>query len=157
MKSRLIGKVNENYILIEGIRVKALIDTGSMVSTMSDTFYHSLKEKPELKTLNDFNLDLKAANGLSVPYLGYVECDINTDFLIGNGLTIPILVVPSTCFNEQVHRTSHVFLVYHLAVKWLLVIKICDISFASLPSTRNECRFVVPYYQLMLHALSRTL
>ena len=79
-----------------------MIDTGSMVSTMSDKFYQSLKEKPELKTLNDFNLDLKAANGSSIPYLGYVECDINTDFIKGNGLTIPMLVVPSTGFNEQV-------------------------------------------------------
>ncbi len=42
--NRLVGEVNEAPILMNGIKCNALLDTGSMVSTVSESFY-----KDELK------------------------------------------------------------------------------------------------------------
>lgn len=56
-----------------GVEVKCLLDTGSMVSTIRESFFH--------KHFNNSThscqwLKLTAANGLGIPYLGYVELDV---------------------------------------------------------------------------------
>ena len=49
--------------------VTCLVDSGSIVSSVTESFYRKCDK-------TDMKLNLKGANGLSVPYLGYVVIDI---------------------------------------------------------------------------------
>lgn len=82
-----------------GVQVKCLLDSGSIVSTISDKFFfQNFAENPHAFQW----LQMKAANGLDIPYIGYVELDVQV-----LGKVIPkrgILVVqspqtpsPTTC------------------------------------------------------------
>ena len=47
--NKTVGKCPEVEVLIEGQPIKCLIDTGSQVSTVTETFFRTLlKEKPQL-------------------------------------------------------------------------------------------------------------
>jgi hypothetical protein len=96
IRNRLIGQANEQTIYIEHNKVDALIDTGSMVSTLSEKYYLHMKNKPEMKTLEDFNIDIICANGQTIPYLGYIEVLIGLSDCHGIELYAPILIVPAT-------------------------------------------------------------
>lgn len=85
----LIGTCPSITVYINEISVKAIIDTGSQVTTMSERCFHALFGGTQLESLKW--LTLNAANNLEVPYQGYFEADIK----IG-GETVPgrgILVV----------------------------------------------------------------
>lgn len=88
---KLVGQCPSVMVIIGGVRVPCLLDTGSMVSTVSEQFFF----KHFSNQLHSCNwLQLKAANGLDIPYLGYAEVDIEVF-----GKTIPkkgILVVKET-------------------------------------------------------------
>ena len=47
--------------------MNALIDTGSMISTLSEGFYLSMENKPELKSLDAFELSITGASGHKIP------------------------------------------------------------------------------------------
>ncbi|KAL6456493.1 hypothetical protein MHYP_G00350370 [Metynnis hypsauchen] len=71
--SQLVGTCPYLTVNIGGIDVKCLLDTGSMVSTLTETFFSQhFKETPQSCRW----LQLKAANGLDIPYLGYLELDV---------------------------------------------------------------------------------
>lgn len=60
-----------------GVEVTCLLDTGSMVTTITESFFvehFSHLSKHELHECKW--LGLKAANGLDIPYLGYIELDV---------------------------------------------------------------------------------
>lgn len=64
-------------VSLGGVQVPCLIDTGSMVSTVTETFFrkHLAPQGPnKLKSCNW--LQLRAANGLAIPYIGYMELDV---------------------------------------------------------------------------------
>lgn len=44
----MAGHPNESKIFMSGLETRALIDTGSMVTCMSEKFYQSLQCKPKL-------------------------------------------------------------------------------------------------------------
>ena len=52
--SRLVGEPNESEIIIQNRKTKALIDSGSMVTCISEEFYKSLNPIPELFSISDF-------------------------------------------------------------------------------------------------------
>lgn len=62
---------------IGGVPVKSLVDTGSMVTLVTESFYLE-KLKPSLGTLNAETslLQLRGANGLEIPYLGYITAQV---------------------------------------------------------------------------------
>jgi hypothetical protein len=93
---RIVGNNNVGDINIEGKTAKGLIDTGSMVTTMSIDFYNSLSNKPTLHSLDQFNLQVNAANGEIVPYLGYIEARIKVPFIKDKSFDVPVLIVPMT-------------------------------------------------------------
>lgn len=71
--SQVVGACPYVNVSIGGVAVRCLLDTGSMVSTMSESFFfQNFKEKLQLCNW----LQLKAANGLEIPYLGYAEFDV---------------------------------------------------------------------------------
>lgn len=57
--------------------VSCLVDTGSMVSTVNESFFTQHFEPWGLDKLKSCNwLKLSAANGLAIPYVGYLELDV---------------------------------------------------------------------------------
>ncbi|KAJ8003957.1 hypothetical protein DPEC_G00153790 [Dallia pectoralis] len=60
-----------------GVKVKCLIDTGSMVTTVTESFFRQHFFSQGCRGLTDCGwLALRAANGLTIPYLGYFEIDV---------------------------------------------------------------------------------
>lgn len=99
---RLLGSRNESEIEICGMKCKALIDTGSMVTTMSQSVYENMPVKPEILSLDTLQLEIKAAGGTTLPYSGYIEAEINVPFLQNKPMLVPVLVVPDTQCSGQV-------------------------------------------------------
>ncbi|XP_041862171.1 uncharacterized protein LOC121653037 [Melanotaenia boesemani] len=64
-------------VLMGGVQVPCLVDTGSMVSTITESFFEKNFApwgSDKLRTCNW--LRLTAANGLAIPYIGYFELDV---------------------------------------------------------------------------------
>ncbi|KAI2654721.1 Retrovirus-related Pol polyprotein from transposon 17.6 [Labeo rohita] len=101
---RLLGKYPTVEITIGGVTVACLLDTGSMVTTITQQFYKQyLQPQLQFQLQPCQWLKLKAANGLDIPYLGYLEMTIGI-----LGKTLPkmgILVVKnSSDFATQSRR-----------------------------------------------------
>lgn len=73
----LIGECPVVEVSMGGLTVPCLLDTGSMVSTITEDFFiEHFQSQGEDKLLQCNWLQLKAANGLGIPYIGYLELDI---------------------------------------------------------------------------------
>ena len=92
---QLVGSSPATKAKFAGVEVDCLVDTGSMVSLVTEKFY-----KTKLKDIcggvqgGGKMLHLRGANGLEIPYLGYLELDIAV-----GGVTIPkcgVLVLKDT-------------------------------------------------------------
>ena len=60
-----------------GAQVSCLVDTGSMVSTVTESFFLQHFQSWGHERLRSCNwLKLRAANGLAIPYVGYLELDV---------------------------------------------------------------------------------
>ena len=67
---RLVGEVKETTVIVEGQEARALIDSGSQLSTIPLAWVKKLNLKPQqLQSV----LQIEGSVGLEVPYLGYVE------------------------------------------------------------------------------------
>lgn len=81
---------------VEGRSTTSLLDTGSQVTTVPQSFYQQHLSEHEIKPLFDL-LEVQGANGQCVPYLGYIELNITfpKEFL-GVEIEMPTLalVVP---------------------------------------------------------------
>jgi transposase InsO family protein len=98
---QIVGKDNVTSMIVEGRVVRCLLDTGSMVTTISETYYRKhLADRCELLEL-DCIIKLEGAGGNELPYSGFVEvgfCVPGSD----DELTVPVLVVPATRYNADV-------------------------------------------------------
>jgi hypothetical protein len=66
MNTRLIGKCPTIFVNMNGVKINCLVDTGSSVSTVTESFYQKhLKAASKLNT--DIVFSLKATNGFSIP------------------------------------------------------------------------------------------
>lgn len=79
-------------VKMEGVPIACLVDTGSMVSTVTESFF---KEHFQVQGQDQLRscgwLQLKAASGLDIPYRGYLELDLE---VLGKVLpSVGILVV----------------------------------------------------------------
>ena len=81
------------------IETAALIDSGSMVTTVSEEFYRSLIPRPELH--GDFKLSLQGPDGSLLKYFGIIIVKIELSF-IDELMYVPALVVPNTDYNFKV-------------------------------------------------------
>lgn len=64
-------------IKIGGVPIACLVDTGSMVSTITESFFKAHFQVQGHDQLRSCGwLQLRAANGLDIPYRGYLELDI---------------------------------------------------------------------------------
>ena len=101
--STLVGDSNEVSVSVCGVPTRALLDTGSTVTTISESFYRQHLYHLPIQPL-DTILSLSCANGESLPYLGYIEAGIE---LSGVPLCqyldkCLMLVVPSTEYHRAV-------------------------------------------------------
>ena len=85
--------------MINDHEVDALIDSGSMITVVSNSFYRSMRDKPELQSLDSL-LDVSVADGSKLKYFGYIEARIVVPFVSDFELWVPVLVVPDTDFNQ---------------------------------------------------------
>ena len=100
-KCKLVGQANEVEILVNGHCCLALLDTGSMVTTVSKSFYEAFLEKEGALQSLDTLLLIQGAGGHHLPYLGYVEVSISVAGCTED-VEVPVLVVEPTLYNEKV-------------------------------------------------------
>ncbi|CAG2226845.1 unnamed protein product [Mytilus edulis] len=98
----MVGMENQSIIQVNSMKCKALIDSGSMISTVSDHVLKLMKPVPEVKDLDDFELSVSVAGGLKLPYIGYVEVEVQIPFLPGESFYVPMLVVPRSDYTNKV-------------------------------------------------------
>ena len=97
----LVGNVNKASTQIEGISTSTLLDTGSSVSTISQTFFEQHLAHLKLHDIGNL-LKVECADGKSLPYSGYMQADINAP-LSSKNFTIPclVLVMPETHYSAS--------------------------------------------------------
>lgn len=88
----MVGHSNDCVLYICGQKTNALIDTGSMVTCISENFYESLEHKPVIRDLQDFQLNVYGAGGNVLPFLGYIEAEVRIPCLTENPFFVPVLV-----------------------------------------------------------------
>ncbi|KAJ8008775.1 hypothetical protein DPEC_G00081920 [Dallia pectoralis] len=73
---RAVGTCPVVEIKISGVVVSCLLDTGSQVSTLSERFFRQCLGGEDADMLSTSGwLKLTAANGLDIPYMGYMELE----------------------------------------------------------------------------------
>ena len=96
----MIRPANEATISFYGVQTKALIDSGSQVTTVSEDFYNSLDPTPPDAEIGE--LVLKGPDGRSLRYLRCIVVTVETPFLPGEELEALALVVPTTNYHSEV-------------------------------------------------------
>ncbi|XP_076101165.1 uncharacterized protein LOC143070948 [Mytilus galloprovincialis] len=100
---QLIGNTNEVTVKIHGIPATALLDTGSTVSTVSESFHRQYLPDHTIQTLNRI-LHIECADGEDLPYHGYITVDLELPGASPSDLPQPclLLVVPDSNYNKAV-------------------------------------------------------
>jgi dUTPase len=108
MLDRAIGKCPTATVKIgeTDIELKSLLDSGAQVSTITESFFQEhLQGKYDLVDTSAF-ISITAANGWSVPYIGYIELDIS---ILGEIYpSLGFLVVKDTAASQFAARKREV-------------------------------------------------
>lgn len=70
-----------------------------MVTTMSESCYKSLHDRPALHNLDSMGLDVTVADSSGLQYIGYIECSVTVRVLDDLEFIVLVLVVPDTEFT----------------------------------------------------------
>ena len=105
----LVGRKCTIHCLLNGVKVEALWDTGAQVSIISEGHLNQILPEVAIQSieelLGDRTLNLQAANGTRIPFVGWVDvnlkllrpdesekCDIHVPFLVSaQPLDLPIV------------------------------------------------------------------
>lgn len=75
--AKLIATCPHLEVDMGGVKVPSLIDTGSTVSTVTESFFLTHFQPWGHEKFQACHwLQLRAANGLAIPYIGYLELDV---------------------------------------------------------------------------------
>ena len=96
----LVGESNEDVVTIDGVECPCLVDTGSMVTSISEQFLSENFSSIEVLPVNKL-LTVTGASGMQLPYKGYVELPIKVPFT-EDEVFVPILVMSTTAFSAKV-------------------------------------------------------
>ena len=114
---RLIGEPNETQVKLEGQKFNALVDSGSMVSQITVSLAKALKlDIKQLQTL----IPMEGAGGVNVPYLGYVEANLDIPEVEAFDEDCLFLVVSDHTYGRRVPitiGTLHIDLIIEKATK----------------------------------------
>ncbi len=100
--ARLLGPANEAPISVNDMTCTGLVDSGSMVTTISESFYSEHLPSVELHPVEELLpwLQVEGAGGQVIPFLGYVEVTIGiASDAIFDTLA---LIVKDTTYNSRV-------------------------------------------------------
>ena len=97
--AHLVRWTHEAPILIDGQKVTALINSRAQVSSMSSQFCEQMALR-----VHPFHrlLELEGTRGSSLPYLGYVEVNLQIPGMKGYNEDILLLVIPTMTYSEKV-------------------------------------------------------
>ena len=85
LQDRFVGVSPTLEVKIGGVIAQSLVDTGSMVITVTEEFLRSfLKPAGTSLSTEGLWLSLTCAAGLNIPYIGYLEFNVEVE-----GVTIP--------------------------------------------------------------------
>lgn len=99
----LIGPRCTTTVSIEGIQCESILDTGSQVTTISETFHSSYLSSLPIQPIQAL-LEIEGAAGQNVPYIGYVEANLTFSHAVTGAeekLTALALIVPECHFNSK--------------------------------------------------------
>ena len=143
--------------MLDGKPCKALLDTGSMITTISQSYFQSMDPKHTLESLTDFSLDIRGANGAEVSYLGYVVLDLSIPQLDSVPVSVPFLVVRDTKFSASVPVVIGTNTLNHLRqsdngakapLVWQDAFKVLSFSQSVPVRTSNRKPFTIPAYTI---------
>ena len=112
-----MGEVNESKVIIEGQEMRALLDMGSQLSSISWTWVKKLNLEP--KQLQSI-LRIEGSGGLEVPYLGYVEVLLELPKIKAFNHDVLLLIVPDSAHTQSTPitlGTLHINMAIKMATK----------------------------------------
>lgn len=129
---RFVGGCPTLDIKMNGVSVKCLIDTGSMVTTVTEEFFKkNLKQGGAHLVTEGLWLSLTCANGLKIPYIGYLELDVEVGGTILPQMGILVVADTPTCSDE--HRQQKRAVPVVLGMNVLKLTTENDIDIMKLP------------------------
>ena len=114
---RLVGEGNETTVVVEGQEVRAHIDSGSQLLSISLAWVKKLNLK--LQKLWSI-LQIEGLGGLDVPYLGYVGTYLEIPEIKAFNIDILLLIVPDSVHSMHTPitlGTLHIDMAIKLATK----------------------------------------
>ena len=114
---RLVGEINKSTVFVEGQIARALIDSGSQLSSLSLAWVKKLKLNPQ--QLHSV-LQIEGSGGLEVPSLGYVETHLRVPEVKAFDTEVLLLIVPDSAHTSHTPITLeslHIDMVINLATK----------------------------------------
>ena len=144
----LVGEPNECPVMVNGISTLGLLDSGSMVSTISNHFWMEHFPDSPINSLDDL-LTVSGAGGSQIPYQGYVEVDIK---LPGSeASTFPFLVVGDTDYNSKIPVLIGTNVLHKTLDDLVSVHGVRFVQKARLPSSMNFALSAVHTVRKYLH------
>ena len=95
----LVGHANEVPVVIDGCKVTALIDSGAQVSNISMQLCEDLDLK--IQPLGQL-LELEGTGGAAIPYLRFVEVNLQILGIRGYNKDVLLLAIPTMAYTEGV-------------------------------------------------------
>ena len=95
----LVGHANEAPVVIDGCEVTALIDLGAQVSNISMQLCEDLDL--EIQPLGQL-LELEGTGGAAIPYLRFVEVNLQILGIRGYNEDVLLLAIPTMAYTEGV-------------------------------------------------------
>ena len=114
---RLIGEANEMEVILNGTTLRALVDSGSQISTISEGVAKLLGLR--VKSLKNI-LDIEGTGGIRVKYKGYIEASLGVSKVKNFEEPCLFVVVNNSEYSKRVPiqiETLHIDLVLDQAMK----------------------------------------
>ena len=95
----LVGCSNEAPVIVDGQRMTVLIDSGAQVSSISSQFCEDLVL--QIQPLS-WLLELEGTGGSTIPYLVFMDVNLQILGIKNYNEDVPLLVIPTTIYSEMV-------------------------------------------------------
>lgn len=98
-RNQLIGHSPVVEVRIHGVKIRCLVDTGSQVTLVSESLSKELFQGSQVQGTEAPWLILRGANGLEIPYVGYLVTDLEI-----HGITVPqkgVVIVRDHCLGTH--------------------------------------------------------
>ena len=97
--AQLVGCCNEAPVVVDGQEVTALIDLGAQVFSISAQFCKDLAL--QIKPLG-WLLELEGTGGAAIPYLGFIEVNLQISGIRNYNEDVLLLVICTTTYSKMV-------------------------------------------------------